>query len=165
MMRFSYAVFTLIAGFALQLICSRYVALHGVAPDLLLLFVVAHGFLCGPFVGEVMGFFWGAMADSMGSQLFGMQSLLLTLAGYLTGRLRRRVASERPTGQIVIALIATSFYGLGASFVTSIFDPGAPRVSIWLIFFQALFNALIMPIVFVMSEKWMELWAMDHEHL
>jgi rod shape-determining protein MreD len=165
MIRFSYYIATIIMGLVIQTIGLRYLTVYGIGPNVLLLLVVAHGFFYGPLIGELFGFSFGLIADSMGSSLFGMHSLLLTLAGYVTGRLRRRVASERPTGQFVIALTATILYGIGASIIGSWFEPGVHRVPILSVVGSAIFNALVMPVVFAALEQWSVLWQENREHL
>lgn len=157
MIRFPYFIATLVVGFFLQILSNNYFTVYGVGPNLLLLIVVTHGFLFGPLVGAVMGFSLGIIADAMGVTLFGLNGLLLTFMGYLAGNLRRRVASERPTGQFIIALVATVVYRVGASFVASTFE-SVQRISVASVVLASILNSLMMPVIFSATEKWTFIW-------
>src|SRR4051812_25054060 len=109
MIRFSFVCITLLIGILIQAVLSHYLSLYDAAPQVFLLMTIAHGFLFGPIMGEVLGFGWGLMSDASGVRLFGLNALLLALAGYLAGCLRRRVDSERPAAQIVIGLVSTLY--------------------------------------------------------
>jgi rod shape-determining protein MreD len=119
----------------------------------------------GPLMGEVLGFFWGLLSDSIGVNLFGMQSFLFSMAGFIAGGLRRRVAGERPGVQIVIALIATLFYCLGAAILNSLFEGGKGRLSFWSFLLEAFLNALAVTAIFAVSERWINLWKLEGEHV
>lgn len=165
MIRVPYFIGTLIVGLFLHVLCVRYLTVHGVGPDMLLLLTVAHGFLFGPLAGELIGFSFGLVADATGSSLFGMNALLLVLAGYVSGSLRRRVASERPTSQIIIGLTATVFAATLGAIVSSSFEGGPSRVSAWAVVFESILNALITPIVFMAVETWADIWSERAEHV
>ena len=55
--------------------------------DVLLLTLVGVGLLRGPLFGACAGFWAGLLVDTMTLETLGLTSLLLTLAGYLAGRL------------------------------------------------------------------------------
>ena len=163
-MRFVFLAVTLVLGIALQIIGSRYLTLFDAAPQLLLLFVVAHGFILGPVTAEILGFGWGLITDSMGVSLFGLNACLLTLVGYIAGTLRRRVASERLTAQLEIALSATAFYDVGAWFLNDIFDGAAGRTGFVSFGVEAIYNVLLVGGVFAVIERWTEIWRVEMEH-
>jgi rod shape-determining protein MreD len=165
MRRLFFGLLTLFIGMLFQLVCSRYLSIYGASPQVLLLFVVAIGFIYGPMMGETLGFFWGLMSDSMGVSMFGMQALLLTLAGYISGSLRRRVASERLSAQMVIAVIATFFYNVGASTLYQMFEEGGGRNSIFSFTVEAVINALFVAAVFSLTERWIYIWKLNHEYV
>lgn len=165
MNRFVYLLCTLIAGFFLQLFLNRYISLYSAAPQLLLLLVIAHGFLYGPVTGELLGFGWGLMTDSLGVNLFGLNALILTLAGYVSGKLRRRVASERASGQLVIALIATVYYWLSVSLLYSIFEEGFGEVPLIKVILEMLLNVIFVSAVFWATEWWIDAWRLEREHI
>lgn len=55
-------------------------------PDVVLVTLVAVALLRGPVFGAVSGFWVGLVLDTASFGTFGLTSLLLTLAGYVTGR-------------------------------------------------------------------------------
>jgi rod shape-determining protein MreD len=161
--RFLFIVCTLLVGFVIQLILNHYLALSDAAPQVLLLAVVAHGFLFGPVIAQILGFCWGLMSDATGVHLFGLNAFLLTFIGYLAGLFRRRVAGERVTAQLVMALAATALYGWLASVVYNVFDEAGPRFSIGHFLLEIVYNTLFIPLVFIAVERWAAVWRIESE--
>ena len=165
MIRSAYVVSTLILGVLLQIILTRYLSLFDASPQVLLLLTVAHGFLFGPLMGEVVGFFWGVMSDASGVRLFGLNAFLLTFAGYLAGKLRRRVASERPTAQLAIGLVVTLYYAWGVSNISKLFEESGSRFSYGHVVMEIIFNTLFVTIFFYLTERWRNLWKLPQEQV
>ena len=165
MIRFGYVTSTLIVGVLFQIVLTRYLSMYDAAPQVLLLLTVTHGFVFGPIMGEALGFSWGLMSDATGVRLFGMNALLLTVIGYLAGRLRRRVASERLTAQLVVAVVATIYYAVGASNLHSLFEEAGSRFSFLRFFLEAIYNMLIITVLFLFTERWLRLWKIEPEHM
>lgn len=165
MMRFLYWTTTLLLGFLLKLVVHRYFTLYGVGPNVLMLAVLGFGFAYGSLAGELLGFSWGLGLDAMGSSLFGLQALLFTILGYVAGRLRRRVASDRAMGQIVVGFMTTLLYGAGFNFLAGQFEPGVQRLSLTHLLLQSLLNAALTPIVFILVDRWIDLWRIDRERI
>ncbi len=165
MKRNLYFFMTLTIGIFIQIFFNRYLSLFDVGPNVLLMLVVAHGFIRGSLMGETLGFSWGLISDSMGVELFGTQALILTLAGYLAGKFRRRVASERPPAQVMIALFSTILYGLGSVLVRHFFEEGIRRSFLMPMILGMLFNILIVTAVFWVLERWINIWNLETEHV
>ncbi len=165
MTRFFFYLSTLVIGLFLEIIFTRYFSLFGIAPNLLLIFVVALGFMLGPVTGETVGFIWGLMADSLGINLFGMHSLILTLAGYISGKLRRRVDAERAAPQIVIACVATLFSAVLSSFAYSLTEESEGRIGIPSLILQMVLNGLVASVCFWIIDQWALIWRVEQEHL
>lgn len=164
MIRTAYVASTLILGVIAQIALTHYLSLYDASPQVLLLLSVTHGFIFGPLMGEVLGFFWGLMSDASGVRLFGLNAFLLTFAGYLAGRLRRRVASGRPTAQLVIGLVVTLYYTLGVSNISSLFQESGFRFSTLHVILETIYNALFITIFFYLTERWRSLWKLPQEH-
>lgn len=94
-----------------------------------------------------------------------MNAFLLALAGYVAGHMRRRVASERFTAQIVISLVASAYYAIGASCLYALFDETAVRISVVHIFLEAIYNAVFVGAFFLLTEWWVNFWQMPVEHV
>lgn len=165
MSRFLFFVTTFVIGFYLQLFSDRFMSFLGVSPEILLLFVIAFGFFCGPVMGEVFGFFWGLTLDVMGVTLFGLNSFLLALAGYGAGKLRQRVASERPTAQIAIGLAAAFAYEMSALMLHRLFLVGVEREFLKGLLVGSFFNVLLVRFVFYLSDRWLSLWKVHQKEI
>ena len=154
---------SLFFGLLLQLIVGRYLTFFGVGPDFLFIYVVAVSFSMGPLTGEALGFLLGLMTDVLGARLFGMQSFLFTLAGYTAGVLRRRVDSERPGSQCLIAFVATLLYGLVSALLKGILAQAGPRTPLLGLLIEAVANALFAPFIFWGTLWWTHVWQLHHE--
>ncbi len=164
MRRTSFIIASLLTGVLIHLVFSRFLTVFQIGPDVLFLFVIAYAFILGPLMGETLGFGWGLLADSFGTSLFGVQSLLFALPGYLCGKLKRRVDSERPIPQVVIAIVASGFYSGGILFVQSTMEEVGYRLSVGTFLLKVFMNALLVTIVFWMSNRWIALWKIDPDH-
>ena len=165
MNRFFFVVITLIGGFLVQTLLNRYLSIFDASPQIVLLLVVAFGFFFGPIMGETLGFFWGLMTDCMGVTLFGINALVLTLAGYVAGKLRRRVASERAAGQLVIALVSTLYYWTVVPFFYSVFEEGSGSIPYLTIILEMLLNVVFVSGVFWVVDVWIDFWRLEREHM
>lgn len=164
-MRFLFVFSTILLGCFFQIVLGRYLSLFDSSPQVFLLLTLANGFLSGPIMGMVLGFSWGLIGDTMGLRLFGMNSFLLALAGFLAGSFRRRVASERFAAQITIALIATLYYAVGASTIYSMFDESPGRFSLFHFFLQSAYNAVFISVFFLFTEHWAGFWKIPQEDM
>lgn len=166
MKRILFFIVTILAGIILHVFCEWYLSFfYNVGPQVLLLIVLAMGFLSGPLTAETLGFIWGLIADAMGVNVFGMNALLLPLAGYIAGHLRRRVASERPAAQIAIAFFGTLLYGGGVQAILSLFEPSADRSLLPSVLIGGVMNILLVTAIFWAVEKWMDLWMLHPEQV
>lgn len=164
MKRFAFVIATLAAGTLVHFFCQRYLSVAGAAPDVLLLLTAAMGFAGGPVMGQVLGFSWGIIADSTGTELFGVSAFQLAAIGFLAGILRRRVASERVTAQLVIGVVATLVQALIGSTLLAAFE-NAGRGSLAELLLECVMNAVLVPWVFVAAERWLDVWAVEREHV
>ncbi len=165
MNRIGFFVVSFMIGLFLQIFCDRFLAFMGVGPDLLLLFVLAFGFFAGPVMGEVFGFGWGLALDVMGVTLFGINSFLLSVAGYGAGKLRQRVASERAAAQIAIGLIATIVFGMSTLFLHRLFLGRGTQDVMTHLSIAGFFNILLVRFVFWLVDRWLFLWKYRHEEV
>lgn len=160
-----FVVLSLVLGLLAQIFLNHYISLAGATPQAILLCVVAIGFVMGPILGQTMGFFWGLAMDAMGIRLFGMNACLLALAGYISGKLRRRVASERLAGQMVSALTVTIFFQFGVWLLSRLLEERHVPFFDMGFLLRLLFNLLIVSPVFLAVDRWITLWRLDREHV
>ena len=99
--------------------------------NLLLVTVVAVALLRGSLVGAIGGFFAGLVVDVANLQTLGMTSLLLTLAGYWTGRYGETTGRDRaraPAISVAVVTIAYAAFSLALHFVLG--DAASARVAL-----------------------------------
>ena len=123
--------------------------LAGGAPDLLLVTLVAVALLRGPVDGALAGFFAGLVVDTATLATLGVTSLLLTIAGYWSGRYGETTARDRAHAPFLAVLVVTVLYSVGALVVHFMLgDPVSARlVLVDALLPTALFNlALTAPI-------------------
>lgn len=162
---FIYGVVTFFVGGAVHLLFNRYMTVGEAGPEILLLFVVAHGFLVGPLAAETLGFFWGLAVDSMGVGLFGLQSFLFAVAGFTAGALRRRVASARPAAQLAIGFTATVYYLAGSYFMRVLAGGAQYGWSPLAVIISVILNVFLVVIVFFLLERWIDYWRLESEEI
>lgn len=86
--RFLLGAVTVITALLLQLTVIGRLPLPGVAPDLLLVLVVAFALAEGPLSGVVTGFVAGLLADAVSDHQLGRLALAYVVVGYVTGLLQ-----------------------------------------------------------------------------
>ena len=109
----------------LQIVIVSSLQVGGGAPDLLLLVVVCLGLLRGSVPGALFGFLGGLLVDVVTLGTLGITSLVLTLAGFWSGRYaettgRGRLAPVIAAGAITVLAGAFGFvlhYMLGEDVV------------------------------------------------
>ena len=80
-------VFIIIAGLLQSTILQR-IALFYAVPDLILLILVFTAYINGTMTGQITGFFSGFILDFLSSAPLGLNALIRTLIGALTGLLK-----------------------------------------------------------------------------
>ena len=106
-------------------ILSSVTILHG-RPNLLLVVVVAVSLLRGAVFGAVAGFCAGLVADTGVFGVLGFTSLLLTLAGYWTGRYGETTGRDRAHAPLLSVAVVTVLYQFGALILHFMLGQPAP---------------------------------------
>ena len=104
----------LFAAVIVQVTILNGIVVFGGTPDVLLVTLVALALLRGSVFGGAGGFFAGFLVDSATLQTLGLTSLLLTLAGYWTGRYGETTGRDRTHAPLVAVAVITLLYSLGA---------------------------------------------------
>lgn len=104
---------------------SGVVILRG-TPDLLLVTIVSVALLRGATAGAFAGFFGGLLIDTANLATLGMTSLLLTLAGYWTGRYGETTGRERSHAPYLSVAVVTVLYLIGALALRFVLGEPAP---------------------------------------
>jgi len=73
-------------NFTFQTTLFPHIAILGVTPDTMLVFIICYGILRGDIEGAVFGFFAGLAHDVLGGLVIGVYALLGFLSGYVSGK-------------------------------------------------------------------------------
>jgi rod shape-determining protein MreD len=98
----------------------------GAAPDILLVTLVAVALLRGSIVGAAAGFFAGLVLDTANLETLGFTSLMLTVAGYWTGRYGETTGRDRAHAPVVSVALVTVLYPLATLVLHFLLDEAAP---------------------------------------
>ena len=116
--RFLLGAASVLTALLLQLTVVARLPLPGVAPDLLLVLVVAFALTEGPMSGMTTGFIAGLLADALSVHEMGRLALAYAVAGYFAGLLQDDTERSTllPFGAVLLgalaALGAFSFEGI-----------------------------------------------------
>ena len=107
---------------------SVFAQLHvfGGVPQVLLVTLVAVSLLRGSVAGAVGGFFAGLLVDSATLGEFGLTALVLTLAGYWTGRYGETTGRDRFHAPFLSVAVITVLYSFGLLVVHFVLGESAP---------------------------------------
>jgi rod shape-determining protein MreD len=95
-------------------------------PQLILVAVVCVSLLRGPVFGAVAGFGAGFLADTGTLAMLGLTSLLLTLAGYWTGRYGETTGRDRAHAPVLSVAVTTVLFQVGALMLHFMLGEPAP---------------------------------------
>jgi rod shape-determining protein MreD len=118
---------------ALSVICVFFqigvvseVPVFGVNVDLSPLVVVFVGLLCGSMLGAVTGFAVGLLVDLALVQTLGVTSLIFTLIGYWSGRLRELRDPQAALTPLLVGASASAVALIGYSLIEFMLGVDAP---------------------------------------
>jgi rod shape-determining protein MreD len=123
----------------LQVAVFSDVVILGGTPNLLLVTLVCVALLRGSIFGAIAGFCAGLVIDVAYLDTVGATSLLLTLAGYWTGRYGETSGRERGHAPYLAVAVLTVLYAIGALLLRFILgDPAPARVVLLDTLFQTI---------------------------
>jgi rod shape-determining protein MreD len=105
----------LAAAFQVSLFSSLEVA--EAQPDVVLVLLVALALLRGPLFGACAGFWAGLVLDTAALETLGLTSLLLTIAGYWSGRFGEVTTRASAHPPLIAVGLATLGVGFGSAVV------------------------------------------------
>ena len=114
------------------------------AAGLLLVTIVSLAFLRGSVFGTVAGFAGGLCYDVSVFGQLGLTSLLLTLAGFWTGRYGETTGRDRAHAPFLSVAVITVLYELGGLFVRFLLGQPAPA---WRLLFDTLPGELLLNLI------------------
>ena len=110
----------------LQLSIMSQITILGGHPNLLLVALVCVALLRGAMTGAIAGFCAGLLADSGVFATLGFTALLLTLAGYWTGRYGETTGRDRAHAPLLSIAVTTLLYQIAALVLRYMLGQNAP---------------------------------------
>jgi rod shape-determining protein MreD len=89
----------------LQFVLPKYLVCNEIYPNFILMYVVYIALNKGAMKGQLTGFFYGLSWDILSTDIFGVRTLTLTLAGYIAGKFNRNLNKEQIATQVIIMFI------------------------------------------------------------
>jgi rod shape-determining protein MreD len=105
----------LLVAVLLQVSIVTPIAVASGHPDVVLVLVVGLALLRGPLVGAVAGFSAGLLLDVAAFGSLGLSSLVLTLAGYWSGRFGEATTRSSPYPPLIAVALATVWLAVGSA--------------------------------------------------
>ncbi len=131
------------------------------SPDIMLIVTLYIGLKNGSTVGQLTGFSSGLLIDFLSAAPFGLNALVRSILGFLSGVLHLNINSKGLLIPIFLGFTTTFAKSL-IIFIVSFFYPG--KIMLYSLFtnvlwFECLFNALLSPIIFYVLSKFTVLSA------
>lgn len=128
---------------------------HGVLPDLVILLVVYFAIADGEERAMMTGLLGGILQDVAGDTGLGHHVLCLVVAGYLAGRISRRLVTDHPAVKAGLVFGATLVHGLLYIVLDYVGNPdmNALHTIAVSVIPQAFYTALATPVVFFLLSR------------
>lgn len=138
------------------------VSILGGTPDLLLVTLIAVALLRGSIFGAAGGFFAGLVVDTATLETIGVTSLLLTLAGYWTGRYGETTGRDKSHAPLLAVAVITILYAVGALMIRFMLGETASAETVLL---DALPPGLLLNLVIAVPVYAFTRWLVGHTRL
>jgi rod shape-determining protein MreD len=111
--RFLVMLFLLIAAFLLQCtLCRSILAFSGIAPNIILVFIVSFALVHGDMTGLLLGFFSGIMLDLVFGDMIGLYALIYMFVGFVFGKFYESYSPEKLLPSISLIALSNLILGL-----------------------------------------------------
>lgn len=117
------AYFFLIIALMLQSTVLDNFRILGAKPDLMLLLVVFFALFFGPSAGIEIGFVAGILKDVLSLDVFGANTVILAMAGFVTGLLGPKFSKDSKATQATLVFLV-SLISMSAHYIFNSFLPG-----------------------------------------
>ncbi|MDZ4181098.1 MAG: rod shape-determining protein MreD [Coriobacteriia bacterium] len=119
----------LLAAMLLQVAVAPHIAIAGVAPNFLLLVVIALALLDGPRAGTASGFAAGLAFDLLGSGPIGPAALVLCVVGWVAGSLQANMFAEGWRLPVTVAFLTSLVAEVSYAIVLAVLGAGSPLLA------------------------------------
>ena len=110
----------LAAAFLIQFLFLDHIKIAGVKPDLLVLLTVFFAVFFGPGAGVEAGFTCGLFKDIYSLDIFGVNIMLLSLAGFIAGMLGPKLFRESKLTQGLLVFVSSALCMIIHYFISSL---------------------------------------------
>jgi rod shape-determining protein MreD len=142
----------LAAAFLIQLLFLDHIKIAGAKPDLLVLLTVFFAIFFGPGAGAEAGFLSGLFKDAYSLDIFGVNTVLLSLTGLIAGSLSPKLfrESKLTQGLLVFAfsVLYMTIHYFASSLILKITYATLPEYLYGLILPSSLYTAMLSAILF-----------------
>ena len=129
------------------------IRIFGVKPDLVFIIVVYTGYSFGPIPGQVTGFVSGLFHDAVSNSPYGFLAFPKLIVGFIVGLLGRSLLRNNIPAIIILMMAATLVKGIITLLLSYIFAQGMISSIINVIIPEALYNAILAPMLFFLFDK------------
>lgn len=137
----------------LQTTLFRHFLIKGVAPDLLLVFLIFSAHTRGAFQGQILGFSSGIVEDLLSLSPLGFNGLIRLILSYLFGLTKGKIFLDPLVTPILFVIIGTTLKELLAFFFSFLFlDEKLPVFDLFFLIELGL-NTLIAPLFYNLFKK------------
>jgi rod shape-determining protein MreD len=146
----------IIVALSIELLLANLLGINTVKPDLILIVVICLSFISGPEEGVMAGFVGGLLKDVFSVHILGINALVKTVIGYVSGSIKEKIFYQHLLWLVTIAtFVFTMINNLLIYFLLSALYPNYDFAYILkgFIFMQALINTIFAPFIFAVIRK------------
>jgi len=114
---------TILILLVLQILFSLYIFFSNIVLEFLVISLIYFSLKYGSIFGEFYGFLSGILLDIFSVSIFGLRSLVLTILGFLLGKMSHKVDEDKIKVQLLLCFFVLSFYYLFIFLFCKIFFP------------------------------------------
>jgi rod shape-determining protein MreD len=147
-------IFCMLAG-VLQSTLLRRLAIFHAVPDIALVILVFSAYVNGAMTGQLSGFFSGLMLDFLSAAPLGLNMLVRTLTGALSGVLKGTFFMDPVLLPMALCAGATLLKASILFLLSFLFTGSIPSYT-WsapLLWIETAFNALLSPFIFLLLKQ------------
>jgi len=153
-MAFFFILLSFIVSLLLETTLFNRLSVYGAKPDFVLILIILIAVKKGSMPGQLYGFIGGLMQDCLSYGVLGVQAMVKTITGFVSGFLKNKLEENSPILIMTLVFLVTIISGfLGALarvFFTSYLFLSHEAVRIVV---SAGYNALLSPVVAMLVKK------------
>ncbi len=139
----------------LQSTFMHYIAVYGVIPDMVLIFILFVSLKEGSRKGEILGFSAGLLVDFLSLAPLGFHGLVYAVIGFFAGLPNRNVSTESLLTQTLFITLAITVKYILSSLLIAVFTIETTSFSLLgqNFLFEFIYTILLVPLFFTIANK------------